>query len=177
MIDNSTRMTVTQYAAHRQVDHALVSRWKSGGRLVLDSDGKILVRASDAVLSQELDRQRGGKGGGPGAEAAGKRATEIASGGSLAEATRDEKVKRSRLLELEIAEREGALVSADEVRAEAQRVAHGLRGELMAIADRLADPLAAETDSTRIHAMLMTEFRKLAGLLAQARAEVHAVAA
>lgn len=176
-VDNRTTMTVTEYARHRGVDHALISRWKASGRLVVDSDGKILARASDAVLDQDLDPTRGGKGGRPAPDAGRTTPGPMPSGPTLADATRDERMRRARLLELEIAEREGALVPVEQVRAEASRVAHQLRLELMAIADRLADPLAAEGDATRVHALLTAEFRKLAPALAEGRQADQAVAA
>ena len=170
--DNAKTMTVTEYAAHRGVSQPLISRWKSAGRLVLDSTGRILVRATDLVLDNDMHPTKGGRSG---SRAASDPATpsapppdrfEPGHGGtpddlSLANAARLEKVEKVRLLRMEIEEKGGALVA----RADVERAAFDLarRGQeaLMGIADRLAPQLAAESDQHRVHVMLSEELRRV----------------
>lgn len=53
-------MTKQEYAAHRQVSPAMVTKWRHAGRLVLRG-AMVDVAASDALLAQVQDLHRGGK--------------------------------------------------------------------------------------------------------------------
>jgi hypothetical protein len=174
-IDNAKTMTVTEYAGHRGVSQPLISRWKSQGRLVLDSSGRILVRASDLVLDQDMHPTKGGRSGSRAASepvaAPAPPSDERDPKGegdelSLANAARLEKVQKVRLLHMEIEEKAGNLVS----RADVERTAFDLarRGQeaLMGIADRLSPQLAAESDPHRVHVLLSDELRRVCELIA-----------
>ena len=182
--DNAAVMTVGEYARHRNVDQSLISRWRSKGRLVLDADGKIMVRASDAVLAADLHPSKGGRGGSravadelPPASAgvAPPAAPGVSPGASgdgmtLSDAARQEKIKRGQLLQLEIAERAGRLGDIKAMDALAFTRARQALEALLAIPDRLAPTLAAETDPHKVHVMLNTELRRVAAQLAGASA-------
>lgn len=172
VIDNTTTMTGAEYAAHRGVDPGLISRWKKAGRLVLNADGKILARASDAVLDRDLHPTKGGRAGsraasqpeGQGSGASPAPPFEL----SLADAARMEKMERVRLLRMEIAEKSGQLVDRATVVREAFDRARRGQEALMGIADRLSPQLAAELDPHRVHVMLSDELRRVCDLIAGA---------
>lgn len=187
-VDNTTTMGVVQYARHRGVDQALISRWKAKGRLVLDGEGRILVRASDAVLANDLHPTKGGNfraraaqdapQAAPAAEGASTLAPSRAgalglagassTGFTLAEAAREEKFRRAQLLTLEIAERAGRLVEAEAVEREAFGRARLAQQALLSIPDRLAVRLAAETSAHRVHELMLAEIRRVVAKIAGA---------
>jgi hypothetical protein len=176
-IDNAKTMTVTEYAGHRGVSQPLISRWKSQGRLVLDSSGRILVRASDLVLDQDMHPTKGGRAGSraasepaaPSPSAAGSDDRPGQGEGdelSLANAARLEKVQKVRLLHMEIEEKAGNLVSRSDVERTAFDLARRGQEALMGIADRLSPQLAAESDPHRVHVLLSDELRRVCELIA-----------
>jgi len=67
------------------------------------------------------------------------------------------------LRELELAERRGELVSLAEVNEEAFAAARSVRDAMLAIADRTAAILAAESDPVKLHKILTDEIRKALG--------------
>lgn len=73
---------------------------------------------------------------------------------------------RTALLEYELAEKRGQLVRRDEVRKAAFDKARIARNALLAIPDRLAPLVAAETDPTKVHALLAAELRRVCAELA-----------
>jgi hypothetical protein len=62
MVNAPRFATQAEYARHRDVSRAMISKLHKQQRLVL-VDGKVDVQASDAMLAQSLDPSRGGKGG------------------------------------------------------------------------------------------------------------------
>lgn len=66
----------------------------------------------------------------------------------------------AQLARLEYEERSGKLVNADEVKAEAFRLARTVRDAMMNIPDRVSAELAGEMDARNIHALLTDEIRK-----------------
>jgi hypothetical protein len=175
-VDNATTMTVTEYALHRGVSQPLISRWKKEGRLVLDSTGRILVRATDLVLGKDMHPTKGGRSGSraasdpspPPPSTAAPDADGQGSGDelSLANAARLEKVQKVRLLHMEIEEKAGNLVSRSDVERTAFDLARRGQEALMGIADRLSPQLAAEADPHRVHVMLSDELRRVCELIA-----------
>jgi len=172
-IANDLTMTVTEYAAHRGVSQPLISKWKSAGRLVLDSTGRVLVRASDLVLGTDMHPTKGGRAGSraasdPTPPAARAPEAEMPHGDdlSLANAARLEKVQRVRLLHMEIEEKAGTLVSRASVDTAAFDLARRGQEALMGIADRLSTQLAAESDHHRVRVLLTEELRRVCGLIA-----------
>ncbi|MTI15136.1 hypothetical protein [Sansalvadorimonas verongulae] len=64
---------------------------------------------------------------------------------------------RAKMARLDYEEREGKLVDARKVRDEAFQLARMVRDGMLAIPDRMADVLAAETDPAKIRAILIEE--------------------
>lgn len=58
----TTIVTKSEYARHRDVHPALITRWSKAGRIKI-VDGKVDVEASDAMLRESMDPARGGRGG------------------------------------------------------------------------------------------------------------------
>ena len=58
----TTLVTKSEYARHREVHPALITRWSKNGRIKI-VDGKVDVEASDAMLKESMDPARGGRGG------------------------------------------------------------------------------------------------------------------
>lgn len=181
--DLALRMTLPEYAAHRGCSYEMVRRYRADGRLVLADDGRVLVAATDAILAQSLHPTRGGRGGSRAlAEALDAAAPEsppaagaaaparAAAGVSMLDAARAEKLERVRKLRLEIAAQAGQLVDRAEVERHAFARARQAQEALLAIADRLAPQLAAETDPQRVHALIDAEVRRVARELAEAGA-------
>ena len=174
-IDNATTMTVTEYAAHRGVSQPMISKLKSAGRLVLDSNGRILVRATDAILGKDMHPTKGGRAGSraasepiaPAAPPSDQREPKLEGDElSLANAARLEKVQKVRLLHMEIEEKAGNLVSRSDVERTAFDLARRGQEALMGIADRLSPQLAAESDPHRVHVLLSDELRRVCELIA-----------
>ena len=68
-------------------------------------------------------------------------------------------VEKAKLLEIKARVEAGKYVDADEVKVAAFNKARVVRDALMNIPERLAAVLAAETDASRVHAMLTSEIR------------------
>lgn len=178
-------MSKSEYARSRGISPTQVSRLAKKGRLVLDERARVIVAASDALRAQLRHPTRGGVGGSPAAaagrapDAAGARP--VASVGlesmSLADAARAEKIERTRLLQLEVAEKGGQLVRRDVVEAETFRRARQAQELLMSLRERLVPLLAVESDEQAIDRMLADEFRQVLAILSvrAALAETTAV--
>lgn len=76
-------------------------------------------------------------------------------------ASTEGKQLQNRLLELELLEEMGLLVSRDEVREIAARRYRAIRDQVLAVPDRVADILAAERDPARVHAELRKELERV----------------
>jgi hypothetical protein len=87
--------------------------------------------------------------------------------GSIADEQRREKAARAELLELELAERRGELMAADEVRAAFGEAGRVIQAELMQISRDLADELAAMSDPRAIAARLEQAHRQALGSMAR----------
>jgi hypothetical protein len=84
---------------------------------------------------------------------------------------------QNQLLELELMEEIGTLVSRDEVRELGARRYRAIRDQVLAVPDRIADLLAAERDPARVHAELLNELERVLNELADdAAAESSALA-
>lgn len=170
-------LSQTEYAAARGVSPAYVTKLKRQGRLVLTPGRKVNVEATDRLIESTRDPARGGDrrpGAGdglgdgasaretaaPGANADGSRAGRESNSGYNVAATR-ERVAKARLAELELAEKTGQLVRKEEVAAAIFGLSRQAMESLDAMADRLASQLAAESDVTRVHALLTEHVRKI----------------
>jgi hypothetical protein len=79
---------------------------------------------------------------------------------SYAEARAQHERFKARLAQLELEEREGKLVQADDVRRESYRAARLVRDALLNLPDRVAGELAAETNQFKVHQRLVLEIRR-----------------
>ena len=70
------------------------------------------------------------------------------------------------LAEMDVKEREGNLVNADQVRESAFKLARQTRDAMLNIPDRVSADLAAETDAFKAHARLTKEIREALSALA-----------
>ena len=74
----------------------------------------------------------------------------------------------AKIAQLKLAEIQGRLVRADDVRASLARRAAAFREGLLQIPSRLSAQLAAETDQAKVHTMLDNELRAVMAQLVQA---------
>lgn len=197
------RCTQAEYARYRGVDRSLISRWAKQHKIVLDAEGKVVVARSDALLNAVLHPTKGGgrakrPGAAPGhpnalqtppatqvaadtdpsapsPAGAGHAAQAGASALSVAEATRAEKIVRTRILLLEEAEKAGALVRRDVVEAETFKRARQAQELLMALKERLVPLLANENDEHAIDTLLDAELRQVIAVIAGQRATSSAL--
>ena len=73
---------------------------------------------------------------------------------------------RAELLEIELAEKRGELVKADDVRRATTNVARTARDALLGLPTRVAAELAAEADPGKVHDRLVVEIRKICAEIA-----------
>lgn len=168
-----TEMSQSDYAAARGWSAAYVTKLKKHGRLVLTPSGKVNVEASDRLIESTRDPARGGdrrrgagegEGDAPGARkqaAPGAHSSGAGEFQTYKEAARRERIAKARIAELELAEKAGDLVRKSEVAAAIFGLSRQAMESLDALADRLASQLAAESDVTRVHAVLTEHARKI----------------
>lgn len=130
------------------------------------------TRSRPQVLptSHSADHEAHSPDSAPPPAGAGQGAQAGASALSVAEATRAEKIVRTRILLLEEAEKAGALVRRDVVEAETFKRARQAQELLMALKDRLVPLLAAENDEHAIDTLLDAELRQVIAVIAGTRA-------
>jgi hypothetical protein len=141
-------MRQTEYARHRGVSAAAVSRAIREGRITVQADGRIDPVAADAQWEANT-RKRADPRSQP-IEASGVSAGHSQAGEEtyLAARTRREQAE-AHLAELRVRQACGELVSAAEVRTEMAVKISALRDRFLNIGARLAPVLAAETDPQR----------------------------
>jgi hypothetical protein len=147
-----TLISARQYAKHRGVSHTAVQKALRDGRIPA-SNGKIDPVAADAAWKANTDPSK--QTGSIAEPAAGS------AKGSYATSRAVRESYLARLAKLEYEEKAGRLVSADEVRITTFNLARSARNMLLALPDRLAPILAAMTSAREVHALLMTELRRV----------------
>jgi hypothetical protein len=176
------RCSKAEFARMRGYSTSYVSRLHRKHRLVLDKDGLVVVASTDKLIEATRDPTRGGDRTGKhariGTTAAGAGESLTAPAGvsptspavadqmSLADAARAEKIERTNLLRLQVAEQAGQLVRRDVVEAEAFRRGRQAQDLLMALRDRMPPLLAIENDERAIGVLLETEFRQVIAIIA-----------
>ena len=85
----------------------------------------------------------------------------IHDGMTLNEAKTAKAIYDARLARMDYEEQQRILVKAEEVRAQAFRLARSARDELLTIEDRLSPILASETDLTAVRSILREEMRRV----------------
>jgi hypothetical protein len=148
------------YARHRGCDRSLIHRWVKSGRLVIGPDGKIDAEASDKALAASIDRTRGGAGGG-GADTRAMREEKQAVNAPTSNRMTDARIATAeydaKLKQLEYEREIGKVFEANRVLSAVTDIFGSLRRAVQQIADRIASPVAAETDSRKVHALLSAE--------------------
>lgn len=178
-------MSKAEYARHRGVSGAAVTKAVKTGRITVLADGQIDPVAADA---QWANNSRPKADVGPPAAPAPKPSSVEVSlepqghGGALkrakveveegepdywkARARREE--AEAQLSEIKLAETSGQLIRADAIRSQLARVLSATRDSLMQIPARLAAVLAAESDPAKVHDQLQTELHQSLSQLAVA---------
>lgn len=161
------KVSANAYAKHRGVSAQAVMRAINEGRLptaaVQRESGRWDV---DVVLADREWRENTDTGQGAPAHAKNKPATADteppADGQPLtyAEARAQHERFKARLAQLELEEREGKLLDATQVRAEAFRTARIVRDAMLNMPDRIAAELAAEQNAFKVHQKLTKEIRR-----------------
>lgn len=136
-------LTKTAFAAHLGVAKSYVSKLGSTGRLVLTSDGLVDVAESLAKIKST--------NGAP------ERSPDIMVPAQFADQRDRGDRLRNELLEMEVGERRGSLLRADDVRAFVVSAGTTLRGRLEALPDQLGPQLAAISDEQQVRNLLASE--------------------
>lgn len=136
-------LTKTAFAAHLGVAKSYVSKLGNTGRLVLTSDGLVDVVESLAKIKST--------NGAP------ERSPDVMVPAQFADQRDRGDRLRNELLEMEVGERRGTLLRADDVRAFVVAAGTMLRGRLEALPDQLGPQLAAVIDEQQVRNMLAAE--------------------
>jgi hypothetical protein len=182
------------YGRHRNVSHTAVQKAITTGRIILvrgkidteqaDRDWDLNTdpskpsntvtgnpkhrRAPDAP-STPMDLDTPGRTGG--SNRSGRKDGGNGSAGDYSKARAAREVYQAQLAKLDLDERMGLLVRADEVRVAAFNAARMARDQLMAIPERLATTLAATTDPIETQHILEDEFERICQEMSSAHAK------
>lgn len=151
MTDSTSGISVRKFAALVGVSPAAISKAIRSGRLSVLADGTIdpVVGASEWANTSSADARPSGM---PGASPA---ASSIGSQAALARAMKSS--YEAKLLELEFKRRNGELVLASEVEAQAFSAARRVRERLLSVAARLAPVVAGMTEVSDCYEALERE--------------------
>ena len=152
-----------EYARYRGVARKTVTEYKHRGLLVLNENGKVDVAASDANLDAVLDEVVGGD-----------RTNPAVGANAYMEAKTREMRARAARQELETRRRAGELLDRKAVERAAFTLARQTQEAVIAVADRLASVLAAESDAAKVHEMLSDELRSVMNDMARQAEELFA---
>lgn len=151
-------MTKADFAKHRNVSRAAVTQWANAGRIVLTSEGRVDVGASEVKLAATLNT-RGGprrKGQQGTVETRGRAESPPAgieldlAGGTLTDARTSQARNRARLDNLEYMERVGKLVERSRYDAAVAEGLSPILSRLDSLSTRVAPKLIGLTDVRRI---------------------------
>jgi hypothetical protein len=179
-------LTQAEFARYRDVDAAVVTRWKFRGKIVM-SGNMVDKEASDALLAKRPPRYRGGTASQPAGSAApangileANDATQplpqhfAAADWSLAEAQRKKEVAIALKRQLDYETAAGKLVSAADVEAIVRSDYTTTVARILQIPSKVAPRVAAMSTATEVEALLHKEFVKaLNGLSEAAGAELR----
>jgi hypothetical protein len=148
-------MSMAEYARHRGCNPSHISRLAAAGVLILRSTpgGRQLVEfaRSDRILDDVPDVSEEP----PRPEVAGQHPRT-----GYAEAKLILMIYTAKLARLDFESKEGRLIDADAVKRRIAGHVDLIRDGLAALADRLSGPIALETDSKRVHALMTSELRR-----------------
>lgn len=154
-------LTFTQYAAHRKVSKAAVSKAVKEGRItvVVDPAGGRFIDPKVADEQWKANSVAGQKsaagvnGVAPEAPAAAEEPGKPKAP-SYADSRAIREAYSARMAKLEFEEKMGSLVSADRARADAFKTARITRDAILSLPDKISHELAAETDPHTCHVIL-----------------------
>lgn len=126
------------------------------GKVDIDVARIQLARNADPEQSMRGRQNGGGEGGDGGSE----------DRGGLWDAKERSERLRAELLEIELAEKRGELVKAEDVRRATANKARIARDALLGLPTRVSAELAAESDPGKVHDRLMAEIRKICAEIA-----------
>lgn len=173
-----TTGSLSDYADHIGSSPAYVTKLKKTGRLVMREEaGRQVVdfELSDRLIrnTADLSKARNGANAAPGRPPSAPLAP-IAETGRVdaifRQAQAQERAYNAKMAELEYRKMASELVSVEQVRAEASRLAAALRESIMQVPARLAPVLAAEANAGRVHDLLQAELRQVLLQLTEAAA-------
>ena len=157
-----------EYARQRGVSRQYIGQMVAKGVIRLQGR-KVDPAQADAALAAVREPARPERRATPKAEAVPKPIVQspelptLPQGGDLPTLLLKTRIKseveKAKLLEIKARVEAGKYVDADEVKVAAFNNARVVRDALMNIPERLAAVLAAETDASRVHAMLTSEIR------------------
>lgn len=163
-------LTFTAYAKRRGVSVVAVSKAVKVGRIttILDEKGRRRIdpEVADIQWARNTDPVQAKRAAGQREQASPPAFQDPATG-----SVRDRvETARAELFELELAEKRGMLVSAEEVRRAAFEKARVARDAMLSIPSRLAAVVAAEPDAAKCHDLLSVEIRKVCDEIAAGEA-------
>lgn len=160
----SDLVTPAEFARMEGVNKSTVYRWRKDGRLVT-SGRRVKVEES----RQRLDQTRGGRDDVAERHARRRRGEEAVAPRSetRADAQARKESAAADLLEIELAEKRGALVSREEVEHAMAYIGAAVRAALDNFPDQQAPILAPVADLDECHALLAEACRGVQGVLAE----------
>jgi len=160
-------VSIADYARHRKVSYQAVYQALVSGRIHKETDGTIDSKRADAEWerntnpAQRRTRRRNGAD-----------QDDLAVTASYNKAKAYREACAAKLLKLELEEKEGKLLSADEVKKTWFNTLRLVRDRMLGLPDRLSHVFASETDPARINEIMKTEFKKaLVGLSDEIRGQ------
>jgi phage terminase Nu1 subunit (DNA packaging protein) len=159
----SERVSLAEYGRRRGVSAEAVRRAIQSGRLreAVTRDAKGNPKIDPEIANGEWEANTSDNRGWHAQENAKKTAdADMKVSGSLNQSRAIKEAYLARLAKLEFEERSGKLISADDVKHQAFKVARTVRDSILNLPDRVAAQLAAETDPGAVHLILTEELRK-----------------
>jgi hypothetical protein len=155
-------MTRAQYAEHRGVSRAAITKAVQAGRIQVMDNGLIDVAAADTMMGQsQLQRGNDSRNNGHLPQMS-RGSYEI-----YMEARARREVIEAARAQLRLDAEKGRLVEKAKLMSELFAALRAARDRILAFADRLAPELAAETDERRVYDKLFHECRMLCDELAE----------
>lgn len=168
-------LSLRAYARHRAVNLSAVQKAIASGRISTVSDGKGRARIDPAVAdiqwaqnTNPLQQERGSLKDFERTQADLTSAYSLPLAGeknpvqtsALSEEKAETENVRRQLLEIQLAQKRGELVRADDISRALANKLKAAQEHLNTMADRLAPILAAETDVSKVDEMLRAEIRR-----------------
>ena len=159
-MNKKSLLTLTQYAAHRKVSKAAVSKAVKEGRITLVVDPATGKRSVDPITADKewtantVAGQKSAAGVNGQAPPGEPKPDDKPKGPSYADSRAIREAYAARMSKLEYQEKMGSLMSVEKVKQDAFRMARITRDAILAIPDRISHELAATTDQHTVHVTL-----------------------